>query len=215
MRKILVLVLILGLWEMSFGIGATDIALKKIGYIKNETYLNEYFNISIKLATDGVIQDEETKKMVMDMGESVIGENNENLKALLAASKQKSFNLLYISKYELGAAVDFNPSLICIAEDVSAFKGIKTGEDYIFNTRKILNAANMGYVIEDKISSKNINGINLSLMKASINTGINTVTQDYYSIIINRYAVSVVLSYTNEEEKLYLEKMLNSLKKIK
>lgn len=51
-------------------------------------------------------------------------------------------------------------------------------------------------------------------MKTTISNGNINVMQDYYTIVKSGYAITMILTYTNSEEKIILENMINSIKNI-
>ena len=59
----------------------------------------------------------------------------------------------------------------------------------------------MGYKIDEKLLDKNINGLKFSNMKTTISNGNINVMQDYYTIVKSGYAITMILTYTNSEEK--------------
>ena len=122
--------------------------------------------------------------------------------------------MLCVSKYDMRESKSFNPSLMIVAEDISQFKTIKTGYDYLLNSKEILKTTNLGYKIDEKLLDKNINGLKFSNMKTTISNGNINVMQDYYTIVKSGYAITMILTYTNSEEKIILENMINSIKNI-
>lgn len=122
--------------------------------------------------------------------------------------------MLCVSKYDMRESKSFNPSLMIVAEDISQFKTIKTGYDYLLNSKEILKTTNLGYKIDEKLLDKNINGLKFSNMKTTISNGNINVIQDYYTIVKSGYAITMILTYTNSEEKIILENMINSIKNI-
>ena len=103
-------------------------ARAEIGYgkVKDGTYTNKYFNMSINLPTDWALQDNAAQKQLMDQGAEVISGNDKNLKAQIEASKKLTVPMFTLFKFEPGSPVGFNPSIICIAEKISHMPGIKT-----------------------------------------------------------------------------------------
>lgn len=208
--------LVLSFLVLSFTIfaGTDSEALKKIGYVKDGKYCNDYFKLSLSVKKDWAIQDEDTKRLIADTGADVAGKSNEKLKKMIEASKQRTFYMLCVSKCDMRESKSFNPSLMIVAEDISQFKTIKTGYDYLLNSKEILKTTNLGYKIDEKLLDKNINGLKFSNMKTTISNGNINVIQDYYTIVKSGYAITMILTYTNSEEKIILENMINSIKNI-
>ncbi|MNR56637.1 hypothetical protein D3C85_1772470 [compost metagenome] len=51
----------------------------------------------------------------------------------------------------------------------------------------------------------------MDLMKTSINTGNGVVNQEYYSTIIDGYALNFILTYVDEKSKAETDKILESV----
>ena len=107
---------------------------EEIGYgkVENNVYTNEYFNVAITLPEDWSLQSKESTEELMKQGSEIIAGDNKTLKASIKASEKQSLPLFTLFKYEQGTPVEFNPSLICMAEKVKHQPGIKNGSDYFF-----------------------------------------------------------------------------------
>jgi hypothetical protein len=110
-------------------LNATEPAID-FGSIEGSVYSHSYFGLKVTIPEKWQVQDQDARQRLMELGEQVVTGNNENLKALMDASKLNTLNLLTVFRHPLGAAVDFKPSFMCIAEKVSHLPGIQRGSDF-------------------------------------------------------------------------------------
>ena len=157
----------------------------EIGYgeIRDGVYTNAYFNMRIQAPQDWSIQ-------------------------IQAA---QTVNLFSFFKFEQGAPVDFNPSVISVAERIAQLPGIQRGGDYLHHVKQVLKAGQLAYQFPQDMHEMNISGVTFDVLPAYIDLGAVRVYQDYYAAKIKDYALSFVLSYSNEAEKQELETLVKSM----
>jgi hypothetical protein len=183
------------------------------GKIENNKYTNAYFGCELSIPEKWVVQTKEQMEKLSQRGKDLLAGDNSNTKAMLKASEVKSANLLGVFKYEVGAPVDFNPNFMVIVENVSELPGIKTGSDYLFQTRKLLDNTQLRYDYIDSVFAKEkINGTDFYRMNASIKTAAAEVNQIYYSAIMRGFSFDIILTYNSEEQKQELLSVVNTLK---
>jgi hypothetical protein len=115
----------------------------------------------------------------------------------------------------MGTPVAYNPSFLVITENVAKAPGIKTGSDYLFHSKKLLENSAMKPVINE-IKNETIGNNSWGLMEVKIKaaTGLE-IQQEYRSLISQRFAFNVVISYTTEEEHNALLEVLKSMSKVR
>jgi len=186
---------------------------KEIGYgsIENSSYRNDYFNMSINVPDNWVVQGEAAQKALMDSGTDLIAGEDKTLKGVLKESQKQTVNLFSFFKYEQGAPVEFNPSIIAVAERVSNFPGIKRGSDYHFHSKKLLQSGQMKYEFSREIYTKDISGVSFDTMPMQISINGITVYQEYNATKINDYMLVIILTYSSESELNELTSYLSTL----
>jgi hypothetical protein len=182
-----------------------------VGRIDKLTYTNDYFGLQLTVPEKWQIQDSEARDRLMKVGKEVIAGDNQNMKAMLDVSEQNAVNLLTLFKFPLGAAVDFNPSLVCVAEKVSQLPGIKKGSDYLFHVRKLLESGQLKYKFDDQVYSEKIGGTDFDFMITHLDVRNISLTQKYYASIQKGYALGFVLSSSNEIEAQEVHKILQTV----
>ncbi|MCH7774894.1 MAG: hypothetical protein IH784_10910 [Bacteroidetes bacterium] len=182
------------------------------GRVENSKYINSFFDFEITLPPDWVIQNKEQTENLAEVGKDLVAGDDKNMKAILKASEINSATLLAVFQYEVGAAVEYNPKFMIVAENLKNAPGIKTGSDYLFHSRKLLKQSQIQYdYIDDEFKKEVINNQEFYLMNLSINyMGLN-IKQVYYSTIQNGFSMSTIISFINDEQKNELEKVINSM----
>jgi hypothetical protein len=181
------------------------------GTIDNATYRNAYFGLELVLPSGWSIQDQASRDQLTDRGTDMIAGDNKSLKAAIKASELDSLNLLTAFEHPLGSPVESNPAIICMAERVHQLPGIKSGKDYLFHVRKLLESAQTKVTFPTETSTATIGGQEFWAMRLEMSIPPNSVQQVYYSTIIKGYALSFVTSFTNGEEEAKLQKILNTV----
>ncbi|MDY0780484.1 hypothetical protein [Tenacibaculum sp. IB213877] len=182
------------------------------GGFEDNTYINNFFKIKFDLPVNWVIQSREQTEALAKKGRKLIVGDDDNLKSIIDASEINTANLLTAFKYEQGAAVDYNPNIAVVAENISNAPGIKTGGDYLFHAKKFLSQGSFKYdYLSENFENEKINGLDFYRMDASINQLGILIKQSYYSTIINGFSLNLIVSYSTEQQKNELLKSLNTI----
>ena len=210
MKNIILVIVIINFFSIWSGSAYSD----EIGYgeIKNETYINEYFNMSLTVPKGWSIQSKAAIKEISERGSDLIAGDDENLRAAIKVAEKQTVNLFAFFKYEQGAPVDFNPSIMAAAERVVQMPGITKGSDYLFHLKKTLQAGQLKYTFPKETYAKTISGSPFDVMPTQLSMGNTPIYQEYYSIKIKDYVLSLILTYSSENEKNELVKTVNNLK---
>lgn len=209
MKKIFLLTIAIHVFSLWSGSAHSD----EIGYgeIKNEIYINKYFSMSIQVPKGWSVQSKAAIKEISDRGGDLIAGDDENLKAAIKVAEKQTVNLFAFFKYEQGAPVDFNPSIMAAAERVAHMPGIKKGSDYLFHLKKTLQAGQLEYTFPKDTYTRHLSGSSFDVMPAQITVGNTAIFQEYYSTKIKDYVLSLILTYSSQSEKDELVKALNTL----
>jgi hypothetical protein len=182
------------------------------GHTENNKYFNSFFGLELSLPDNWIVQTKEQTENLSKMGKDLMAGDDKNLKAVINASEVNSANLLAVFQYEVGAAVDYNPSFMLVAENLKNTPGIKTGSDYLFQSRKLLKQSQVQYsYIDDEFKKEIINNQEFYTMNCSIDYMGFNIKQRYYSTIINGFCLSAIVTFTNDEHKTNLEKIISTM----
>jgi len=193
--------------------GCSKNASKEIdfGTIENSVYRNKYFGLTITIPAEWSIQDQESRQRMMKMGKEMITGEDKNLKAAIKASELQTVNLFTVFKHPLGTPVTFNPGIACAAERIRHAPGIKRGKDYHFHARKVFESSQMDVSFPRDISTENLGGVDFDIMYLQITQAGTTVQQEYYATVMKGYALVFIVSFTTDEEKAALGKVLDTI----
>lgn len=182
------------------------------GTVANNKYTNKFFNIEMDVPAGWDVQDQKEREAIMKEGQKIAAGDNATLKAAIKASEVNSANLLTVYQHKMGAAVEYNPSFMLVAENLKNFPTIKTGAQYLDNAKKLLSSSTMDIThIDDKYTKRNIKGIDFYVMNVTMNVQNIPIHQLYMTTIKDGFAVGFIYSYMTEDQKTELEKVANSI----
>jgi hypothetical protein len=183
------------------------------GKVENNIYTNSFFNFEIAIPENWTILSKEQQNNMQKTGRKLIAGDDENLNAIIKASEVNTAYLLSTMQYEQGTAVEYNPGIAIVAENTKNFPGIKTGSDYLFQSRKFLESSQLKYDYIDKEFTKvTINGTDYYAMNASIKYMNLDIKQTFYAIVKKGFSIAIIISYVSDEQKATLLKSINSMK---
>ncbi len=199
--------------EVKEAINKTSTKKKAIdfGSYKNGVYTNSFFDLKVTLPKDWSVMGDEARIALMKQGSKIVAGDDKNLKAVMKASDLQSVNLLTCSEKPLGAAIDFNSSIMILAESVKHMPGIKRGSDYHFHSKKLLKQSAMSVsfprdIYEEKISDKSFDVMDMEMFAAG-----QTIQQKQYIRIMNGYAFVIIMTYKDDSGFKKLKKILNKI----
>ncbi len=182
------------------------------GKVENNVYSNTFFNMKMNLPSGWVVQSQEQMNNLNNAAKNLITGDDTKLKAVIKASEVNSANLLAVFQYEVGSPVDFNPNIMIVAENLKIAPGIKTGSDYLFQTRKLLKQSQLKYDELDSVFAKEvISGVDFYKMNALMKYMGLEIKQVYYSTVMHGFSLGIIISYVTDEQKAVLMKSIDSL----
>jgi hypothetical protein len=196
-----------------FSIGCQEKASEEVdrGSFAGHMYRNNYFGMTITIPSDWSIQDQKSMQTLQDLGEKVIGKDDKNLKAAMAASELQTVRLFAVFQHPLGSPVPFNPNLMCMAERVRHMPGIKRGKDYHFHTRKILESSQMNVKFPEEIYTETYDGVEFDVLYTETSFGTTLVKQKQYGAVMKGYVLLIVSTFSNDDQETTLDEILKTL----
>lgn len=224
--KSTILILIISLLSFSNGFGQVKPPLQQgpppqeapptqyfdYGTTENGVYTNSFFNLKVVFNPEWFVQSQQQIANLSELGENLIVGDDNDLKRVIKASKVNVSNLLTVYKYELGSAVDFNPSFLLTIENTQLVPGIKTGKDYLFHAKKLLSKLEVKYTFDKPVYEKKIGDVTFHVLEAQINFMNLKLKQDYIVTVKNGFTVIFAISYMNKAQKKELYKVINNIK---
>ncbi|PQP85101.1 hypothetical protein C0Q44_11615 [Paenibacillus sp. PCH8] len=182
----------------------------ELGNTEKGSYTNDYFGVSLKFPEAWEFQDAAGMNELTNASSEAIAGDDETKKKQIELSQTKTLNLLMASKYPLDGG-QIGPSAMAIAEKVSLLQGIRTGKDYLKATKKFMEDSQFPYDYKE-MTTETIGGKKMDLMQITMDAGDGTtITQDYYSSIIEGYAFNFIFTYLGDETKAEIDTIKKSV----
>jgi hypothetical protein len=178
------------------------------GTVTDSVYHNNYFGFNVPLPKDWSVQDQTEQRRLAQLGGKLISGDDKNLQAAMKIGELQTVNLFAVFEHPPGSPVDFNPSILSVAENVRYAPGIKRGKDYHFQAKKVLEGGQLDITFPKDIYTQQVGGIDFDVMEAQIRTHGVVIKQKYYAAIMKGYALCVVTSFGTEEQDAALQKIL-------
>ncbi|WP_405153515.1 hypothetical protein [Paenibacillus sp. FSL K6-0108] len=182
----------------------------ELGTTEKGSYNNDYFGVSLKFPEAWEFQDAAGMNELTNASSEVIAGDDETKKKQIELSQAKTLNLLMASQYPLDGG-QVGPSAMAIAEKVSLLQGIRTGKDYLKATKKFMEDSQFPYEYKE-FTTETIGGKEMDLMQITMDAGNgSTITQDYYSTIIEGYAFNFIFTYLDDTTKAEIDNIKKSV----
>ena len=182
------------------------------GKAENGKYVNSYFDFEMTIPEGWSVQSREQTDNLSKIGKDMVTGSDENMKAAIDASEINSATLLAVFRHDLRTPVKYNPNIVLVAENLSKAPNIKTGADYLTNTRNFLKQSQMKHDhIDDVFQQKTIGGAEFYVMNVIVNYGGIQIHQTYYATIQKGFGIVATIAYLNDNEKVALQKAVNSI----
>ncbi|MCP4376405.1 MAG: hypothetical protein GY794_09555 [bacterium] len=157
------------------------------------------------------MQDQEAQKRLMDAGADIVADDNNTRKVFTRIAELRTVNLLAVFKHPVGAAVEYNPGILCIAEQIRHMPGMTRGKDYHFHTKKFLQTGQLEVSFPKEIYTEQVGGVSFDVMPMEISVAGVTVKQKQYAAIMKGYALLIIVSYAGDEGEKALADVMNTI----
>jgi len=177
------------------------------GKIENGVYNNNYFQFKIPVPENWAVQTrEQVQQLQKQDGESA---NSSELRSTIKAADVQAAILLTVLKNKPEMSLnEFNPSFIILAENLGGSAVMKTGKDYLEHAKEIMKQSSLSYQFapdyySEKIGNRKFDGMDLTL---------DSVQRTYYSMINRNFALSLIISSRNDQQKQELKNVINKIR---
>jgi hypothetical protein len=182
------------------------------GKIEKGVYANSFFDFEIPVPPNWAVQNKEQVQQLQKTGEELVSGNDKELGAKIKAADVRTAILLTVFKDKTDAVTDkFNSSFIILSENLGGMP-IKKGGDYLAHAKEIMQQSNMSYQFAPNYSTEKIGNKEFDRMDVSLNGQAQNVQQSYYSIIDRGFALSMIISYGDDEQKAELKNIISKIK---
>ena len=190
--------------------GSADQRSPKDGTLTDSLYENTYFGFTLPLPTGWSVATPQTEEHLREVGRNTMADADPQLQASIDAASAKSFQLLTVSEHPVGSAVPFNPMIMIAAENIAHAPGIKTGADYLFHLRGVLEKSSIPFEPSGEISVFDLGGRSFHRRDFEISPP-SGITQSYVFAREGEYALGFVLTARDQAE---LEHLLSLISKL-
>jgi len=169
------------------------------GLVRDGTYVNNGFGFTYTYPKDWTVHGEATNERIREAGKQEIIASGALSKGSAEASLKNTHYLLTVFQHPVGTpGITFNPGVMLIAERVDHAPGIKTGKDYVLNTRAILKRT--GAQISDEEPTEHRFG-DWQFFRASYNLEVNRVplVQVHFATVVKGYALLFIFLAQDEK----------------
>lgn len=182
------------------------------GKIENGVYTNNYFDFEIPVPANWAVQNKEQEQQLQKKGEELISGSDKELGAKIKAANVRTAILLTVFKNKTDAVTDkFNSSFIILSENLGGMP-VKKGSDYLAHAKEIMQQSNMSYQFAPDYSTEKIGNKQFDRMDVSLGGQVQNVQQSYYSMIDKNFALSIIISYGDDQQKAELKDIINKIK---
>ena len=181
------------------------------GTVTDSVYHNNFFALNVPFPKDWSVQDQTEQQRLAKLGGKLISGDDKNLQAEMKIGELQTVNLFAVFEHPPGSPVDFNPSILSVAENVRHAPGIKRGKDYHFQAKKVLEGGQLDISFPKDIYTQQLGGVDFDVMEAQIRSRGVVVKQKYYATIMKGYALCMVTSYATDEQEASLQKILSGV----
>ena len=182
------------------------------GKTENGVYTNNYFDFEIPVPPNWVVQNKEQVQQLQKTGEELVSGSNKELGAKIKAADIRTAILLTVFKNKTDAVTEkFNSSFIILSENLGGMP-IKKGSEYLAHAKEIMQQSNMSYQFAPNYASEKIGNREFDRMDVSLGGQTPNVQQSYYSVIDKDFALSIIISYEDDEQKAELKNIINKIK---
>jgi hypothetical protein len=180
------------------------------GSIVGSTYRNSYFGLQLTFPRGWVVQGDEAKERMKEMGKSMAVTKSQSEKAATDAAVERSANLLTVSKLPLGTAGQFNALLTCVAEPLPL---AMPRAMYMARLKESLLNMTVPVTVEEEGGSETINGVQFSTLTIMMNPPASLPAQQKYYITIRKgYALGFVSTIFSESDAEAMNGIMKSIR---
>ncbi len=182
------------------------------GSIKDNTYTNAFFAMSMDIPEGWAVQSEEAMKQMTELGKEMAAGDDQFMKAKLKVSEINTANLISAFEFEVGTpTLDFNSNVTLVAENMVLAPGVKRGSDYLKLTKQFLEQSQADYSFTEVTGEETFGGQTFDYMDVVLRVQGTEVNQRFYSTIINGFSFNAIISYGTDDKKEELIEILESM----
>ena len=183
------------------------------GKVENGIYQNSFFDLELPIPANWNVESREQMDKIGEEGRKIIGEHNKQLSEKIKADEVNSATLLSVFKFKEDSVTgQYNPSFGMIAENLGRSSGIRTSKGYLEKVKSLMQQSGIPYHFAPDITTEKLGNKEFSLLSLTATYKSNIdVDQLYYCCIENGFALSVIASYGNDDQRKELINILSHI----
>ncbi|HYO92541.1 MAG TPA: hypothetical protein VEQ40_12930 [Pyrinomonadaceae bacterium] len=175
------------------------------GSVTGYSYANNFFGFRLTIPYGWRVQGKEVKDLLTEKGRETIKTGDAQRNSQIDKSFDNTVNLLTVFKYDVGAARDFNASVICGAEWLPRSM---SANQYLLNAKNVLESSSQGKFLYKPFATETVGGEGFAVMEVET----ASLTQKYYVSIKKGYALFFILTYASDEDEAVLRQVMRSVR---
>lgn len=180
------------------------------GTMENGIYTNDYFKFRFSYDESWNIQSQEQMAKTAQLGADMI--TNETTRNTVKATDVNTANLFSAFRHDLDAEpVEYNYSIVVVAENIKMFPEVKRGKDYLNEAKKLMSQTVIDYDFPDAYETMDVGGKSFDVMKVTGRYMGASFKQEYLTTIINGFSFSLILSYDTNTQRQELQNLIDGM----
>ncbi len=175
-------------------------------------YVSSFFKLSAEKPENWYALSSEELNGILQVGVDVLAGDDESTRKVLDVSSINTVPLFGFFQYELGAPVEFNNNLLAVAENVKLAPGVKTGADYFFHTKQLMQNSGLEISFAEDYGVRDIGGREFASMDSVLIFGDTSVGQTIYVRRDGDYFLLFTESYIPDSNRDDVAAILDSIK---
>lgn len=170
------------------------------------------FGVSV-VKPEGWYEMSDTEKgAVQDLGKEMIAGDDPALRRAIDAAKPTSHNLFAFFRHAPGSPVDFNPSVMAVTESLALAPGVKTGSDYFFHMRRMLEKSGLNFSVTQEPAPYTIDGQSFDQAKTRVEMMEKQINQTVYMTRHDDNMVMFIQQWVTDEDLQATQAIVDSIK---
>ena len=149
--------------------------------VGKNTLESNAFGILVEAPNGWHAPDQSTQNALVDTGGNIASSGDKEPEAMIETSKKKTWQLFGIFRHLPGAAVESNPDVLAMTEDVSRFPGMKSGSDCFPHFKRAAQSTYAIHELRDPITTIDISGAKFDRLETRITSNGATSEERHYA----------------------------------
>jgi hypothetical protein len=178
------------------------------GRFEGRVFVQDSFGMRLPFPEGWTILTPEETSRVVDSGRQVLSGGDPAGGAYRAGGAATSKTLFTVLRYPRGSVTGLNPSLVGAVENVLSRPQIKTPADYLQMVQSFLGRGGVPMTMEPIVPEAQLAGRSFAMMPVTLQPGPVAVGQIYYCRRIDDQMLTLVASFSTEDQWKEIEQVL-------